>query len=351
MRVPPAVVLAASALALVACDDYPSGTNSSKPGGGHGCGLPVAKTDAGRRYLRADCIWRERCGYIPAGEVDSCVEIMSYYGDFLDERLNDPLLVYDPGAMACCVADLASFPCVDEAEPPSCARVVRGTVPVGGACEFDFHCHGGECLEGTCEVLPDLGEPCLDMCTEGNACSWEDFEDGVCVPLADEGESCVPYGRQCVPELVCDYDWRGDDHIGVCRPPAGEGERCSWELPCASAELYCALDDPEGYSGTCTRRAGIGQPCSYLWDDQWGGCVVGLACDARDWDSLGTCVVPPGEGETCFDRNTCAFPLTCFPDDICRRALFHGEPCGEHPELCLYGECIAGVCDWSFEEE
>ena len=347
MRAQLAVVLAA--LALTACKDYPA---DSKPSQGGKCSAPVEKADAVRRYLEADCGWMERCGFIPAGEIDACLEIQAGMGfeRMLAERLNDPRLAYDAGAMACCIEELASFPCVDEPEPPSCSRAGRGIVPLGGACEEHFHCDGGQCDDGTCVARPGPGEPCYELCIEGNACSWdEEYEGdtGMCVPLAAEGESCIPYDRPCVPGLACDFDWRGTDGAGVCRPPAREGEHCSRDRHCASAELYCAFDEGDLYSsGTCTRRVGAGEPCSDLRAESFGGCIVGLVCDAPSYGAPGTCVVPPGEGESCAELQECAFPLTCLRDDTCGRALFHGEPCGDREDLCVFGQCIDGLCDW-----
>jgi hypothetical protein len=337
------------ALGLGGCKEYPTSSPSAPE---NACGAPVERGDVGRRIVEANCAWQERCGEIPAGGIHACTQIQAALGTdrTLTGLLGDPHLAYDAGEMACCVADTAAFPCAGSVHPASCSRAVRGTVPVGGACEEDFYCDGGECVDGVCVALPGPGEPCRNSCTEGHVCSWAGGDPRVCIPYAAEGETCDPWDRRCAAGLACDEASAGAEAEAVCRPPAEEGERCSDDVSCASADLYCAIDDLERSVGTCTRRADAGERCSYLRDESFGGCVVGLFCDSPGGGSTGTCTVLPGEGESCAELGKCAYPYGCFPgEQICVRFLYDGESCAGREHLCKHGECREGVCEWDWE--
>ncbi len=162
-----------------------------------------------------------------------------------------------------CAPD-AAFRCVDArcdfmVEPPVCAAKVE----LGGACSRFDDCLSENCMSGTCEPPPTLGEMCRVSCAEGLSCS-ADVETGMasCVEVPREGDVCLPGSStlRCAEGLACVED--------LCIRPAGEGEPCPSLSPDACAgDLLCAprrCEDHPDLPGCAT--------C----DDPERGCLTGI---------------------------------------------------------------------------
>jgi hypothetical protein len=142
----------------------------------------------------------------------------------------------------CLKKSLEGEPCGDDAP---CAEPVFGdTVPDGRML----------CVEGTCQVVGRLAEPCYsdavakDICGYLTACSTE----GTCVPVerAKSGEPCGTFADVL---LTCEIGSCVAPAAGgqsVCVPKPGPGEECSrdlqnceWSLTCTSGGR-CAWPAP-----------------------------------------------------------------------------------------------------------
>lgn len=160
----------------------------------------------------------------------------------------------------------------------------------------------------------------------------------------------VVYDAACAGELVHALDERacgGWEPAGLeCEQPcklahgsAGLGESCEEDFECDQG-LVCAYDENElEYHTICI------DPCapSQRPNCNTVRCDDGLFCD---WENS-RCVVPPGDGESCFQGN-CAEGTFCrfdpvAQDNLCVAPGAYNDPCMGHSE-CASGYCPAGFC-------
>ncbi|HEV8712659.1 MAG TPA: hypothetical protein VGX03_07525 [Candidatus Binatia bacterium] len=146
-----------------------------------------------------------------------------------------------------------SLPCAKGAYC-SAAELCAPLVPAGGvcdaadACQPPTYCIAPDPLaaQGTCEQLPDLGQPCDFFCDRwDNYCNFDPVTgNGVCAQVLAVGQSC------------------------------SDTFECAYYATCSSAGS-CAANIP-----------GVGDPCVSLYD-----CLYGLYCD----EFAGICKVPLGQ--------------------------------------------------------
>ena len=249
-----------------------------------------------------------------------------------------------------------------------CGSIIASPAAVGARCQGDFCARGeGLCVNGICEAMPAVDEPCARWCANESLCI-----DGTCRVPAGEGAPCAGNGvcraplrcvqgecqplraagvacavdDQCDVALVCNAGICEPPMIGdcaagqscgnlaqcfgssdqVCQPHRPEGEPCQRSEECASG-LYCPVG---GLSG-CTLAPAIGQPCA-----DGVVCGPGAACSIE----LGTCVAAPGAGQPCGVG--ASGPVLCSGALVCVQ-----DVCGPLPgvdERCAAGNvCAAGL--------
>ena len=202
----------------------------------------------------------------------------------------------------------------------SVCNVFYGDKPDAAQCEvFDIpgfgspsNCvQGLDCIFGRCESPcaesgtqpgqpPGIGDSCVQdgYC---DAIAYCDYDGYVCRALPELGESCSDAGW-CAGGASCDYE------AARCVAPAAAGESCDYAtlnwLEC-EAGLLCT-------DGTCSTRAGAGQPCGY-----------GSVCELELMCQGGTCGTPLQDGAACdieidFCNGYCDFGSCAGSAMICQ---------------------------------
>jgi hypothetical protein len=177
---------------------------------------------------------------------------------------------------------------------------VSAACEVDADCEDEVACTTGECVEGTCEFMPD------DTQCDGDTC-----RQGICNPA--EGCRKVPYveGTPCA-EGVCSE--------GACVECLEDGD--------------CGTEGPACRVASC-----VDQSCEYADDD--GACEEdGVGCTAAMCTADEGCRQVPRD-EACEDDNACTIG-TCDADRGCEfEPVGFGGPC--EGGACVDGECRS--CD------
>ncbi len=229
-------------------------------------------------------------------------------------------------AIECAEAAVCGFDptCVDMCCVGACR--VLPTVPKLGepctnSCEGDSFC-AFDPNTGTptvCTASPALGQPCPQFsCAGGSSCEFTGGDTPVCVGVKPVGAACGGDGGNCDVGLVCTRDQNYDN--GVCLRPADEGESCdrfSPDIVCRRFDNVCDATDKcaalpgkgetcEDYrcrgdffcavgNGTqkCSPVADAGEGCGYPnYDGSYVPCSGDNVCDPNDDFSVYTCVTP-----------------------------------------------------------
>lgn len=313
-------------------------------------------------------------------------------------------LTFDGQAAAQCLAlaaeSCSNFELVEG--PPVCTKVFVGKSTSGAACGYNVECASDYCYTptscaGTCKKRVLLGASCSDkdMCEAGAVCSGgvcvanllkgagaacnplkckeglycantekctslvklggscdivgacepgaqciDNGAGGVCKPMPQNGEACVPdslsdVSTQCATGLVCFND---GSPVGICAPKVAIGGACVNSSHCGGWDVHCI--GPAGQK-TCQLLSGKGGPCQTgdLTQGEWGGCLDPYTC------GKGVCIDPPGLGQTCADDilKDCSDQLMCnYITSVCEALPGPGEVC--------YGLCVTGYdCDLANE--
>ena len=123
--------------------------------------------------------------------VAECEEILRrrYTGQGIEGSVEAGRAEYDEASARTCLDEIRAMTCdeyrgaiVDIASVSgACGSALTPLVEQGGICTLDFECVTGWCDtggigDGTCETVPQLGEPCAVRCASGLRC-----EGGTCV--------------------------------------------------------------------------------------------------------------------------------------------------------------------------
>jgi len=260
--------------------------------------------------------------------------------------------------------------CVDMVEcndqygtsPPCCLPVGRlGEACNGRPCEGNLNCLDASACSDTYGVASPC---CLDLAKEGESCESRSCGDGLdcmdvaecesmygitgpcCIDAAGLGESCdgriCGEGLYCVSAMECsEYDVVGP----CCLPPVHLGEGCEGRV--CDGETFCSN------SPTCGENYGVDGPCCLTKPGDGEACArypkvpcqKDLAC-AYDLDKKGYfCVQAGGEGQPCYQDETCDEPLGCVAG-TCVQVLGEDAACGGNDDppcdpslVCFNGKC------------
>lgn len=165
--------------------------------------------------------------------------------------------------------------------PPTAGQPCPDYVCGGGAlCEFDGNTQ-------VCVAPRPSGTPCDydDQCDNGLSCVHDqNYENGVCLRPADQGEACDPLS----PDTVCRrFDNHCDPGSKVCAPLPGNGEPC-FEYNCRG-DFFCA--DNNGQQ-RCSPVADAGEGCGYVPSNgNYIPCSGDSVCAGENFDAQ-SCVAP-----------------------------------------------------------
>lgn len=178
--------------------------------------------------------------------------------------------------------------------PNAAAAPVCSTPPTAGQPCPDYVCSGGaECqFNGDtqiCVAPRPAGKACEyhGQCEAGLTCVHDqNYDNGVCLRPADEGEACDPSS----PDTVCRrFDNRCDPGTKVCVPLPGNGEPC-FEYSCRG-DFFCA----EGNELRCSPVADVGERCGYVPSSgNYVPCSGDSVCGGDDFDAQ-TCLAPSAD--------------------------------------------------------
>ena len=221
------------------------------------------------------------------------------------------------------------------------------------------------CSKGACVAPPGRGEACTSRttCAEGLACevaivSGMESEpvEGVCQPLPAIGEPCLPtFGSvgACVQGGTCD-----GRPTGKCVPLVEVGGACGFTR-CVDGAYCQVLDYDFPPSHICYERGRTGADCDIDSSDHGAAsCADGFRCVCTNppCDQHGSCQPAPGAcgRSTAFgrDNSNCAKNLECLcTTEDCAEAVC-GEPrnleqsCDQKMQICRQGlRCNNGVCE------
>ena len=287
---------------------------------------------------------------------------------YMDEAIAAGRVVYNPGRVEQCLADLRAGSCGGNEDPESCDEVLEGQVPLGEACAQDVDCEGRAFCKkesscpGTCTAAGQAGSDCEsdDQCGAGLECHPA---TALCTSTPGAGDPCGG-GTQpdCPLDLVCIGEDSDAGQAGECRSAdevftAGNGETCDFSgsgVLC-QPELVCAFADLGGSTGLlmeCAERVAAGAACKLAVPGQ---CPSDQYCDISfrpgqtsapvPADFEGTCVDLPRDGQPCADAlggTSCAGGHLCA-GGTCRAINRIGGPC-QGDEGCYSGNCSGGAC-------
>ena len=175
--------------------------------------------------------------------------------------------------------------------------------PCNGNCEIDTYCDFNQTTP-VCTVAPALGQPCPNSsCVSGATCEFIGGDTPVCIALKSAGVACE-YQGQCSAGLVCVRDQ--DYNNGVCLRPADEGESCDRNSPDTVCRRFDNLCDA---TGKCAPLPGNGEFCA----DQ--RCRGDFFCAVGNNGQRCSPVADAGEG--------CGYPdfegsyVPCSGDNVC----------------------------------
>jgi len=330
-----------------------------------GKGVPIE--DVPKLYAGAMCKAFESCfgglfGIFSGGE--SCSA--NYETAITDElpRIKQAIeggtVVYDGTKIDACLSAIEKQGCSLQGEPAECTAALDGTVEVGGDCQLDAECKGGDtyckvsgACPGKCAKKELAGGDCKgdSDCAAGLKCSEATNK---CVTPAAEGAACEGGGTapECGPGLFCigsdDDGMKPGKCLTITEAFSGKsGDACFFEgKPACTTDLRCIVESVDTTTGKIVTACGApyasGAKCKIAIPD---GCPVDEYCKVPQNTFDGTCTKRPTAGQGCaklFDDDLCAAGTRCEAG-VCRSLQHLGAKCSVD-DVCYSGHCVNGGC-------
>jgi hypothetical protein len=305
------------------------------------CGSGTVKAaDFPAAFGRAVCQVQSPCrGEASYLETQCEGDAAAVYGGDLAKAIAAGKSIFDGQQAQACLDGLHARGCgrTPPAVDQACERAVKGTVAVGGNCNWIYECATGRCepesagaCPAKCVAVSGPGESCSDGPCDlraglrciANACSalhtvnqkcksiddcaldlFCDLLTGVCAVRSFEQASCEA-DEQCADGLFCDASPEG----GLCRKRIAQGRSCT--ASSAEAIRFACVDGSvcRGFNftkaattpGTCAALGEVGASC--VASAQVTGCAEGLICGG------GKCADKPVSGP-------------CAQDDDCKEGV------------------------------
>ncbi len=278
----------------------------------------------------------------------------------LEQGIEAGTVVYDGSKVKACLSAVEKSGCGLNGEPPECTAALDGTVEVGGDCQMNTECKGGDTLckveaacPGKCAKKGLAGADCEreSDCTAALKCSKDTNK---CVAPAAEGQACEGGGTapECQPGLFCLGSDNDGKKPGSCKTLADgfsgkSGDACWFEgKPACTTDLRCVVESIDFATGKIATKCGAGfasgAACKIAIPD---GCPTGEYCKVAAKAIDGTCTPRPKAGEPCgklFDDDVCAADTRCEGGQ-CRPRQNLGGKCSTD-EVCYSDNCASGGC-------
>lgn len=167
----------------------------------------------------------------------------------------------------------------------TCGKVFTGLLPAGSACFFSDECAD----QGTCAD---------QTCSTNGCCAGTCLARPAAIPLGGDCSSPLP-NQDCIDGTVCAANAAGG---GSCKVPLAAGARCGPYDRCA-LPYHCGAIDLLTGEGTCVAPPGHGQTCD----------ISGDCDDARDVcdQTARLCVSRIAVGAACSFPEACVSYATC----------------------------------------
>jgi len=346
---------------------------------------PACSQVMGARVKGAQCAFDVQCqsgrcngGVVPAfgATCGTCVDVAPSHGACTAQQVCPSTQECAGGT--CTDRPLSGLdPCRNLQCPAERTCSMGACVPlpgIGTACTRDTKCAAGlacqtaiaqddahQPMDGTCQVVPAIGQPCLPtfgqigLCVDGGTCNGR--PTGTCVPLVEVGQTCG--FTFCVKGAYCQIFGYDNLPADICYLRGQVGAECDFSssdhgaASCADG-LDCICAAPPCDLGTCQLTRAAGQSCN----DRSEVCGKNLECDAGVCSASGSTgqVLPAGTHcvrSTAFGRQVspCLPNLECLctaadcAQAICAQPRALGESCDAQAQLCRQGlRCNAGAC-------
>ena len=199
-------------------------------------------------------------------------------------------------------------------------RTLAGTRANGAVCGVSSQCASAFCnigpnsLCGTCQPVPQPGDPCKSTseCQYNLDCPIvAPATSGVCTVRSGVGGSCDAT-HPCGAGLACIGSDSTTGTPGTCQTGSTVvGATCNYQTgPGCSSEVYLHCT-----SGTCQQEPVVagGQPCGEV-GTSYVECAAGGLCVKPAGSELGTCSAPVANGASCDSLlgPPCLSPAKCI---------------------------------------
>jgi len=278
----------------------------------------------------------------------------------IKQAIDDGKVVYDGTKVEGCLNAIEKRGCSLEGEPAECTAALDGTVEVGGDCEMDTECKGGDtyckvaaACPGKCASKELAGGDCDgdDDCAAGLKCSEATAK---CIVPAALGQPCEGGGTapECQPGLFCLGSDDDGKKPGACKTfedgfSGKLGDPCFFDgKPACTADLRCIVQSVDTTTGKIVTACGApfaaGAACKIAIPD---GCPTDQYCKVPQNSFDGTCTPRPAAGQACgklFDDDLCAAGARC-ENGTCRARQHLGAQCTVD-DVCYSEHCVGGAC-------
>ena len=299
----------------------------------------ISIAEACSELAAARCNLRSQCS-LPDGVTGVGFNLLETYGDMTTclarektsctNGLSAPHTGNNPALVQKCVADFASYSCMDffdNLPPMDCTPI--GVLADGAACTFNAQCQSGFCNGtkgsacGTCGTPPAVGDDCsASNCARGDRCLGATStcaavvsSNGTCTPSqpCDRGLSCVGENAKTMTAGTCETaGTRAGVACGGTMPGCDptRGLACSGpsgSKVCTQIGFAGTIPGPDGgvtanEDGGATGPTPDGTPCGQLDDGSRVGCVAGgcyTTTGPASGSDLGACKPHAPDGAAC----------------------------------------------------
>lgn len=278
----------------------------------------------------------------------------------IKQAIDGGTVVYDGKKVEACLSAIEKQGCSLEGEPAECTAAMDGTVEVGGDCQMDMECKGGDTH---CKVAAACPGKCAKKELAGGGCDGDsDCAAGLkcseatqkCIAPAAAGAACEGDGTapECTPGYFCIGSNDEAKQPGTCKTfteafSGKSGDACFFDgKPACSSDLRCIVQSFDTTTTKIVTACGApfasGAACKIAIPD---GCPVDEYCKVPQNSIDGTCTPRPGAGQDCaklFEDDLCAAGTRC-ENGVCRALQHLGAQCAID-DVCYSGNCVNGGC-------
>jgi hypothetical protein len=291
------------------------------------CTSPLTPSQFVTDEANAFCAREVQCGaYADTATCLAVYQPKSFQSETVLADIADKKIAFSSASASGCVDYYESLTCeyasiYDQSSNTDCSRVTTGTVGSGGACFYSEEC------------VPGFACAYTSSCDPKTACC-----SGTCVadaPVAI-GSDCSA-GQPCMAGAYC-----SDVSVTCVAVGTTSGAECEDLAGCASPML-CMIDENSGPTGTCMTPPGHGETCNPAFV-----IACGLETDYCD-SSSALCTSRIATGSACAATDAGCVGYDVCSNGTCVTAALIGSACTVDPTSgasnCVIGTaCSNGTC-------